>query len=177
MRLRMTLAAALCCALMTGCPGKNDAGNKSSEKAGDTNTTAAAPAAASHKPLPSTPPNMTGEAPKPDLSKVKLPDGVTPEMVELGRQVWMGKAGGGSCYTCHGMDAKGSMLAPDQTDNEWLHGDGSYEAILATVKKGVPAAELKAAQAPMPPMGGANLDDQHLKAVAAYVYAISHSGN
>ncbi len=163
---------------LVGCTGSGGDGKATggAETSGASSAASTAGTAAL-KPLPSTPPNMTGEAPKPDLSKLTLPEGVDAALVELGRQVWMGKEAGGTCYTCHGMDAKGSMLAPDQTDAAFLHGDGSFEAILEIVKKGVPAGELKQAAAPMPPMGGAQLDERHAKAVAAYIYAISHTGS
>lgn len=62
-------------------------------------------------------------------------------------------------------------LAPDLTDDKWLHGDGSYEFIVATVTTGVPKP--KQAMAPMPPKGGASLTDDQVHAVAAYVYSLN----
>ncbi|GIW72357.1 MAG: hypothetical protein KatS3mg102_1899 [Planctomycetota bacterium] len=128
--------------------------------------------------LPQHPPKLEGEAPKPDLSLVELPAGITPEMVERGRQIFMGKAANGICFTCHGMDAKGSSLAPDQTDMEWLHGDGSFESIYRIIETGVPQDQLVAAPAPMLPWGGAPepFSESDHKAIAAYIYAISRSG-
>ncbi len=74
---------------------------------------------------------------------------------------------------CHGADAKGTPgIAPDLTDGKWLHGDGSYAAILRTVENGVP--DPKENPDPMPPMGGARLTPAQVRAVAAYVYALSH---
>jgi mono/diheme cytochrome c family protein len=79
---------------------------------------------------------------------------------------------GGTCTACHGQDAKGTAVAPDLTDNQWINGDGSYDFIVHTVTTGVP--QPKQHPAPMPPKGGATLSDQQVKAVAAYVYSLSH---
>jgi mono/diheme cytochrome c family protein len=58
------------------------------------------------------------------------------------------------------------------TDAKWLHGDGSYTAILGVVKEGVP--DPKEGSMPMPPMGGSRLTPDQLRAVAAYIYSLSH---
>lgn len=87
----------------------------------------------------------------------------------LGRKVFAGK---GICYTCHGLDAKGTPLAPDLTDAEWLNTDGSREGIESIIKSGV--AKPVKHPAPMPPMGGAKLSAEEVAAVAAYVYSLSH---
>ncbi len=99
----------------------------------------------------------------------QVPEGATMEEVQQGEQIFHGV---GNCYTCHGMDAKGTQLAPNQTDSVWINIDGSYQAIINTVKTGVP--QPKEHPAPMPPMGGASLTDQQVHDVAAYIYAISH---
>ena len=78
----------------------------------------------------------------------------------------------GLCYACHGPDAKGTPLAPNLTDTEWLNIDGELENIVGLIKKGVP--QPKKAPAPMPPMGGAQLSDAEVQAVAQYVYSLSH---
>lgn len=54
-----------------------------------------------------------------------MPPGGTAEMVALGFQLFHGESGGVTCYTCHGVDAKGTVLAPDLTANKWLWSDGS----------------------------------------------------
>lgn len=99
---------------------------------------------------------------------------ITPDMVALGNEVFHGRRANGICYTCHGMDATGGAggLGPNLTDDEWLHGDGSYDAITGTIRTGVP--QPVSAPAPMPPMGGASLSEKDLRAVAAYVYSLSH---
>jgi mono/diheme cytochrome c family protein len=98
---------------------------------------------------------------------------ITPAMVARGDSVFHGKAGGGTCAVCHGADAKGTPgLAPALIKSKWLHGDGSYAFIVSLVQKGVPNP--KEAPAPMPPMGGANLSPEQVRAVAAYVYGLNH---
>jgi glucose/arabinose dehydrogenase len=101
-----------------------------------------------------------------------LPAGVTPAMVALGDSIYRGQVAGASCTGCHGMNAKGTPLAPDLTDAKWLWGDGSYQSIVRTIRQGVPTP--KEHTGVMPPMGGAQLTGPQLAAVGAYVYAISH---
>ncbi|MEW5918235.1 MAG: c-type cytochrome [Gemmatimonadota bacterium] len=98
---------------------------------------------------------------------------ITPQQIALGDSIFKGKVGGGTCIACHQASAKGIPgLAPDLTDKTWLHSDGSLAAIVATIEKGVPKP--KAAAAPMLPKGGTNLTSDQVKAVAAYVYSLSH---
>jgi len=100
-------------------------------------------------------------------------DSITPAMVALGDSVFHGKTAGGTCAVCHGQDAKGTAgLAPDLTDAKWLNGDGSYAFIVGLVETGVPNP--KESPAAMPPMGGAKLTPEQVRAVAAYVYSLSH---
>ena len=96
----------------------------------------------------------------------------TPEMLVLGESIFKGKAGGGTCITCHQANAKGIPgLAPDLTDKTWLHGDGSLASIIVTIEKGVPKP--KQAVSPMLPKGGTNLTSDQIRAVAAYVLSLS----
>jgi mono/diheme cytochrome c family protein len=100
-----------------------------------------------------------------------LPAGVTAEMVTEGQQLF---SGAGNCFTCHGQDAKGTQLAPNLTDSEWLNSDGTFEAVVQTIAVGVPTP--KQHPAPMPAKGGSSITDDQVRAVAAYVYSISHAG-
>jgi mono/diheme cytochrome c family protein len=103
----------------------------------------------------------------------QLPKGVTQEMVTQGRQLF---TGAGLCSVCHGNDATGMPgLGANLTDSEWLHNDGSYQGILETVMTGVSAEESSTGTA-MPPKGGSGITDEQAKAVAAYVYSLSHRG-
>lgn len=98
-----------------------------------------------------------------------LPPGVTPDTFDEGRRIFSGK---GKCITCHGEDAHGE-IGPDLTDNEWLQAKGSYLEIVNTINNGVPK-ERSTRGIPMPPRGGANLNDDEVHAIAAYVWYLSH---
>jgi mono/diheme cytochrome c family protein len=99
-----------------------------------------------------------------------MPAGVTADMIASGEKQFKG----GVCIACHGADATGTAMAPNLTDSEWINIDGSYDAIKSTIKTGVPTP--KSHPAAMPPMGGAQLTDQQIAEIAAYVYSISHMG-
>lgn len=93
-------------------------------------------------------------------------------MVELGERIYHGQVGGATCMSCHGRNGKGSPLGPDLTDKKWLWSDGSYTGIENTIKKGV--MHPKEYRSPMPPKGGAQLTDEQISALAAYIWALSH---
>ena len=97
------------------------------------------------------------------------PAAVTPEAVAKGDTIYHKT---GLCYACHGTNAQGAV-GPNLTDAEWIHGDGSYDNIVATVTSGVPKEKAKNG-IPMPPKGGSSITDEDVKAVAAYVYSLSH---
>lgn len=93
-------------------------------------------------------------------------------LIAQGESIFKGRAAGGLCWTCHGMDAKGVKgLGPDLTDKTWLHGDGSVAFVKSTVKAGI--MKPKKSATPMPPGGGIPLNDAQLAAVAAYVTSLS----
>jgi mono/diheme cytochrome c family protein len=98
-----------------------------------------------------------------------LPEGVTAAMVTTGTELFDGV---GVCYTCHGPDGAGTGLAPNLGDAVWLHSDGSYPALVKQIKEGVP--QPKESIIPMLPMGGAQITDEQIAAIAAYVWSISH---
>lgn len=143
--------------LFAACAG----GDRPAERAGggvaDTATPAPAPAATQ-------PPRVVtgggGTAPN------------DPRVIALGDSIFHGRVAGGTCATCHGQDAKGTQIGPDLTDAQWLHGDGSYQFIINTVSSGVTTP--KQYPGAMPPMGGASLTPEQARAVAAYVYSLSH---
>lgn len=101
------------------------------------------------------------------------PAGATVAMVAEGDSIFHGLKGGGICLSCHMPDAKGGPLAPNLTDTEWVTIDGSYASIQKRVTEGMPNPT-PPYTSPMLPMGGAQLTPDQIKAVAAYVYAISH---
>jgi glucose/arabinose dehydrogenase/mono/diheme cytochrome c family protein len=101
-----------------------------------------------------------------------VPQGATREMVALGERIYHGQVGGAACTGCHGEKGEGTPLGPPLTGKKWLWSDGSYAGIAKTITEGVP--DPKQYRSPMPPMGGAQLTPDQTKAVAAYVWALSH---
>jgi len=99
----------------------------------------------------------------------QAPAAVTPAAIAEGDSIFHSK---GNCYACHGTNAQGAV-GPNLTDAEWIHSDGSYDAIVKQVTTGVPQAESKSGIT-MPPRGGSTISDDEVKAVAAYVYSLSH---
>lgn len=100
------------------------------------------------------------------------PATITDAELALGDSLYHGLIGATSCQACHGADGKQATVAPDLTDAEWLHSDGSFEGIYTTIKTGVMAP--KKFTGVMPPFGGAPLDGPKHRAVAAYVYRLGH---
>lgn len=93
----------------------------------------------------------------------------SPELVAKGDALFHGS---GNCYACHGSKGEG-LVGPNLTDAEWIHSKGSYDEIVTQIDHGVPKAESKSG-IEMPPKGGAALSDDDVKAIAAYVYSLSH---
>ncbi len=97
-----------------------------------------------------------------------LPEGVTQEQFQQGQQLFTGQ---GACHACHGPQATGTQLAPDLTDAVWINVSGrNYDEIVELIHTGV--AQPKEHPGPMPPMGGAMLNDEQVQALAAYVVGI-----
>ena len=101
---------------------------------------------------------------------------VTPAMIAMGDSIYHAA----SCRRCHGPDAKGATNGPNLTGPTFLHikGTGSYNDFLNVIMTGVPADSIKdpSHRQPMRPRGGGQtpLTDDQVKAVAAYVYSLSH---
>jgi glucose/arabinose dehydrogenase/cytochrome c5 len=112
------------------------------------------------------PGTATGAAPA-------VPPGGTQAMVALGDRIYHGQLGGAPCTGCHGIDGAGTPLGPTLKTHAWLWSDGSYAGIRQTILAGV--ATPKQYRSAMPAMGGAQLSADQLSAVAAYVWALSHS--
>lgn len=101
-----------------------------------------------------------------------MPAGVTPASIAMGDSIFHS----GGCQRCHGQKGVGAQNGPSLVAGPWLHSTGKYEEIVATITTGVPRTALKdqARRFPMNPRGGPmNLNDDQVKAVAAYVYSIS----
>jgi len=104
-------------------------------------------------------------------AKAQLPDGVTQQMIDQGKAIFNGQ---GICMACHGADAKGMPnLGANLTDAEWNQGEGSYEEIVALIQAGV-ASDKSESGTMMPPKGGSQINDEQLRAVAAYVWSLSN---
>jgi glucose/arabinose dehydrogenase len=124
-------------------------------------------ASTSGNPLP-----PEGIHPNAGAAALPIPPGSSPDQVALGDRIFHGQADGGTCSGCHGMNGKGSAIGSDLTDGKWLWGNGSVAAIERTIAQGVPHP--KNHTGAMPPMGGVQLSQADLAAVADYVWAISH---
>lgn len=97
-----------------------------------------------------------------------LPEGVTVAMAEEGQDIFHGA---GLCASCHLRQGVGGGLAPNLTDDVWLHIDGGYESIVQVIMDGVQVPI--EAPGPMPERGGSAITDEQVRAVAAYVYILS----
>jgi cbb3-type cytochrome c oxidase subunit III len=98
-----------------------------------------------------------------------VPEGATQAMVDKGNEIFH-KAG--LCYACHGQDGKG-LVGPNLTDDVWIHSKGTFSELIASITKGVTKEESKSG-VPMPAKGGSTISDDDVKAVAAYVWSLSH---
>ncbi len=107
--------------------------------------------------------------PAPELAAGELPPGITLEMVSEGQQLY-----GTVCVACHGAAGTGSPVGPALNDQQWIHITGEYEEIVSITTSGV----MQPRQYPsaMPPRGGGAFTDEQIRAIAAYVFAISRAG-
>jgi len=137
--------------VLTACAGGDD----TADQAAVDTTSVAAPEPAS---------------PAPVAANVQLPEGVTQEMVTQGQEVFNTNI----CWSCHQQNAVGGPLAPPLNDQEWLNADGTFESIADVIRNGV--MQPKQYPSPMPPMGGAQLTEEQIRSLAAYVFSISRGG-
>ena len=104
----------------------------------------------------------------------EFPPGVTRETVTEGRSVYLGE---GLCYVCHGRRGGGVERAGSSLrDTLWYHSDGSYRSITELTRRGI-SARASATSIPMPPRGGGEIDEEEVRAAAAYVWWISRGGD
>ena len=100
-----------------------------------------------------------------------LPPGVTAAMVKEGETLFKGA---GLCSACHGQDGKGiPSLGANLVDAQWVHSKGSYDEIVKQITGGV-TADKSTTGVVMPPKGGTTITDAQVKAIAAYVWSLSH---
>lgn len=124
-------------------------------------------------PAPAPPASTDGDSRRP-VASLPLPPGVSRDVLILGDRIFHGEARGGTCAGCHASDATGSEVGPDLTRGRWAWGDGSLASIARTITRGV--TKPKESTGAMPPLGGAKLSPEDVRAVAAYVYALSNHG-
>ena len=108
------------------------------------------------------------EEESPVLAAGAIPPGVNEEEVEQGRELFL------PCAVCHGLDGRGNQLGPSLRDGEWIRIGGSLQEIERVIREGVPQPERY--PVPMVPMGGGDFEVGVVRAVAAYVFAISRAG-
>lgn len=105
-----------------------------------------------------------------------MPAGVTPAMITRGDSLFNANA----CSRCHGKAGAGGQNGPvlvKNAENPWLHSTGKYEEIVATITAGVPKEKLKDQTRlfQMNPRGSnPPLNDDQIKAVAAYIWKLNH---
>lgn len=96
-----------------------------------------------------------------------MPAGTDLNMARDGQQLFA------VCAVCHGSDAGGTQLGPALTDSAWIHGTGSVEEIAAIIRNGI--ADPQEFEIPMPVMGAGDFNEEQIRALAAYVYALSRT--
>ncbi len=111
---------------------------------------------------------MPEGTPAPEVETAMAP---TPEMISEGQQIF---AGAGGCTICHGNGAVGGAFGPDLTDDDWAWIDPASPSAMAEladlIRTGV--TEPRISDTGMPPMGGRNLTDEQLAALASYILSL-----
>ncbi len=93
-----------------------------------------------------------------------VPDSLlTPANIAAGRKIYHGR---GSCSSCHGDKLQGGPIAPALVGPNWRHIDGSFDAIVERVDKGLAGTLMT------PRPGG--ITESQVFMVATYVYEVSH---
>jgi mono/diheme cytochrome c family protein len=108
------------------------------------------------------------------MAKPGLPSGVTAQMVQLGDSIF----NAASCQRCHGKQGVGAQNGPALAAGKWTHISGSYDEIVKIITTGIPQQDVKdpSHRFAMRARGGVQppLTDDQVRAVAAYVFTISH---
>lgn len=80
----------------------------------------------------------------------------------------------GMCAKCHRENGKGGPRAPDLTDDDWIHCDGSITGIRNVLVSGVPKEKLKDQDRPFQMNPATNLihDEALIDALASYVHSL-----
>jgi glucose/arabinose dehydrogenase len=134
---------------------------------------APAPPAAAASSGPALPPEGLHPDAGRSVASLPLAPGATRAEVALGGRIFHGEASNGTCSGCHGADAGGTSVGPALNNGVWVDSDGSLASITHIITVGV--AHPRNYTGVMPPLGGAQLSQQDIAAVAAYVWAIGHA--
>ncbi|NOY29480.1 MAG: c-type cytochrome [Planctomycetes bacterium] len=81
------------------------------------------------------------------------------EALDLGKSMFRGL-----CSGCHGGAARGGK-GPDLTDDRWLHGDGTDQAVATVIERGVPGTTMKKL--------GESLEPEQIGKIIAYIRSLS----
>lgn len=127
---------------------------------------------AADAPVRAAPRARYGQVKAATAARLTPPSGYSEQEAALGMRIFNGQEGGGTCSGCHGANAKGGTMGPPLATGKWLWTNGSPEAIAGIVRKGV--ASPRKYGAGMPPLGGADLSESDVRALSAYVWAVSH---
>jgi mono/diheme cytochrome c family protein len=98
------------------------------------------------------------------------PADITDSAIAWGKGLFEGSA---NCSRCHGVNGRGTEFGPDLADAIWWHGPGTFEWLVREVTHGIPE-NLTVTGLPMPARGWAPMHEADVRAVAAYVWSISH---
>ena len=101
--------------------------------------------------------------PRPDINSLPLSVNATREQLLLGEKVFQGEAANGTCFKCHGRDAKGTTIGNDLTNGSLGWGE-SFKEIKASILNNMKLA----------PGQDGDLTPDDVHAVTAYVWALVH---
>ncbi len=99
------------------------------------------------------------------------PPEVTDSAIAAGDSLFHGIAG---CSGCHGPRGIGTDSGAPIAQGIWMHGPDTYAGILGRILHGVPK-QFSTRGIAMPMRGWADMSDAQAKAIAAYVWEISHT--
>ncbi len=102
---------------------------------------------------------------RPTADALPVPSGFSREQILHGDRVFHGEAANGQCSVCHGMDGKGTPNGNDLTAGMFVWSDGSVKELKRTILHNMEVV----------PGRDGDLGPADVDAVAAYVWAISHS--
>ena len=104
-----------------------------------------------------------------DTARTKLDEADHAAVLVRGRAAFEA----GKCAKCHMDDGTGSERAPNLTDAEWIHCDGTIEGIMTVLLSGVPREKLKDADRPYAMKPATTfVPKKQMDALAAYVLSL-----